>query len=64
MSYLNTCKLEEIYTVYTIDHKCIMIDQKKLIHFIEMYRTTFPDLEKEKGIQKWTGIVVTSKKRS
>ena len=41
-----------------------MIDHKKYIHFIEMYRKTYPILQKEKGIQKWAGIVIKCEKRS
>ena len=29
---------------YIIDRKYIMIDQKKYIHFTEMYRKAYPDL--------------------
>ena len=36
------------YTVCITDRKYIMIDQKKYIHFIEMYRKSYPDLQKEK----------------
>ena len=54
-----------------------MIDQNKYIHFIEMYRKAYPDLQKEKGyrhaaiqtqawlkIQTWGGNVVKKEKRS
>ena len=40
-----------------------MIDQKKYIHFIEMYRKTYSD-QKEKGMEKWAGNVPKSAKRS
>ena len=33
------------YTVYIIDRKYIMTEQKKYIHFIEMYRKAYPDLQ-------------------
>ena len=40
-----------------------MLDQKKYIHFIEINRKAYPDLQKE-GVQKWTRIVVKSAKKS
>ena len=46
------------YTVYIIDHKYIIIDQNKYIHFIEMHGNAYPDLQREKGIQKWAEIAV------
>ena len=37
-----------------------MIDQKKYVLFIDLHRKVYPDLQKEKVIQRWAGIVVKS----
>ena len=52
------------YAVYIIDHKYIIINQKKYIHFIEMYRRLTQAFKKNREIQKWAGTVVKSSKRS
>ena len=41
-----------------------MIDQKKYIHLIEMYRKVYRDVQKEKGIPTWAGTVAKCEKRS
>ena len=41
-----------------------MTDQKKYIHYIEMYRRAYTDLQKEKTIQKGTGFADKSEDRS
>ena len=41
-----------------------MIDKKKYVLFVDLYRKVCPDLQKEKVIQRWAGIVVKSEKRS
>ena len=50
-------KLLCYYIFYVIDRKCIMIDQKKYIHFIKMY---IERPSKRKAIQKWARIAVKS----
>ena len=41
-----------------------MLGQTKYIHFIEIYRKAYPDLQKKEGVQKWAGIVIKSAERS
>ena len=50
-------KLLCYYIFYVIDCKCIMIDQKKYIHYIKMY---IERPSKRKALQKWAGIAVKS----
>ena len=48
------------HPMYIIDCKYTMIDKKKYVLFIDLHRKVYPDLQKEKVIQRWAGIMVKS----
>ena len=50
---------DNYYTVYIIVRKYIMTELKKYIHFIEMYRKAYPDLQKKvyrSGLELWLNV--------